>query len=86
MIDSKVSDPKLRSIPSDTQTTHPEVRESKSIPPPDAGSAANNEEIAVLAYQYWVERGSPHGSHEEDWYRAEQELANRKPKARTAGA
>jgi hypothetical protein len=30
--------------------------------------------IAVLAYEYWQERGCPHGSPEEDWFRAEQEI------------
>ena len=32
------------------------------------------EEIARLAHQYWAERGHQDGHHEEDWYRAEQEL------------
>ena len=30
--------------------------------------------IAVLAYEYWLERGCPHGSPEEDWFRAEREI------------
>jgi len=34
----------------------------------------SHEEIARLAHQYWVERGHKHGSHEEDWLRAEKEL------------
>jgi hypothetical protein len=34
----------------------------------------SHEEIARRAYQLWEERGKPHGSHEEDWYRAEHEL------------
>lgn len=35
-------------------------------------SASNRREdrIAVLAYQYWVERGRPLGTPEVDWYRA----------------
>lgn len=33
-----------------------------------------HEEIARRAHQLWVERGRTHGKHEEDWYRAEQEL------------
>ena len=33
-----------------------------------------HEEIAELAYQLWIERGSPDGSHEEDWQRAEEQL------------
>jgi hypothetical protein len=30
--------------------------------------------IAVLAYQFWQERGCPHGTSEEDWFRAEREI------------
>ncbi len=32
------------------------------------------EQIATLAYQYWLERGCPIGSPEEDWLRAEVDL------------
>jgi hypothetical protein len=35
------------------------------------------EEIAALAYSYWVTRGYQGGSPEEDWLRAEQELHQR---------
>ena len=37
----------------------------------------DRDEIARLAYQYYLERGGEHGSHEEDWYRAEQEIRRR---------
>jgi hypothetical protein len=33
--------------------------------------------IAALAYQLWQERGSPHGSDWEDWFRAEQTWRHR---------
>jgi hypothetical protein len=33
-----------------------------------------HDEIAVLAYRFWLERGCPEGSPELDWYRAETEL------------
>lgn len=33
-----------------------------------------HDEIALLAYSYWEARGCPHGSPEEDWFRAEGEL------------
>lgn len=33
-----------------------------------------HERVAQLAHQFWAERGHQHGHHEEDWYRAEQEL------------
>jgi len=34
--------------------------------------------IARLAYSYWEARGRPHGSPEEDWFRAEEELRRKK--------
>lgn len=39
--------------------------------------APDREEIARLAYSYWVARGQQGGSPEDDWYRAEQELKAR---------
>jgi len=40
---------------------------------PDA--SPDREEIASLAYSFWVERGYQGGSPEEDWLRAEQQLS-----------
>lgn len=34
----------------------------------------DQEEIARLAYSYWLARGCPEGSPEEDWLLAEQEV------------
>jgi len=34
----------------------------------------DQEEIARLAYSYWLARGCPEGSAEEDWLLAEQEV------------
>jgi len=31
-------------------------------------------QIETLAYQLWVQRGSPAGSDQEDWFRAEEQL------------
>ena len=36
----------------------------------------SHEDIAALAYSYWVARGFQDGSPEEDWLRAEQEWRN----------
>jgi DUF2934 family protein len=36
----------------------------------------HHEQIAVLAYLLWHERGCPDGSPETDWFQAEQALAN----------
>lgn len=41
-----------------------------------AAVSPDREKIARLAYLYWLGRGCPIGSPEEDWSRAEQELKN----------
>ncbi|HTX74695.1 MAG TPA: DUF2934 domain-containing protein [Terracidiphilus sp.] len=41
------------------------------------GRPVSHDEIARLAHSYWQERGGRHGSHVEDWFRAEQELRGR---------
>ena len=41
-----------------------------------APASANYEEIAALAYEYWIQRGCPIGSPEVDWFRAEEQLNN----------
>jgi hypothetical protein len=43
----------------------------------EAAEPVNRQEIALLAYQFWLERGCPIGSPEEDWFRAEQVLQSR---------
>ena len=40
-------------------------------------SPIEHEEIALLAYSYWEDRGCPHGSPEEDWFRAERDLGRK---------
>jgi hypothetical protein len=42
-----------------------------------APQTVSHEEIAKLAYSYWLERGCVHGYAEEDWLRAERELSGR---------
>ncbi len=46
----------------------------KAVPARVSQMPASHEEIAKLAHRFWSERGQPHGSHEQDWLRAEQEL------------
>lgn len=36
--------------------------------------SVSRDEVARLAHRFWTERGGAHGHHEEDWFRAEQEL------------
>jgi Protein of unknown function (DUF2934) len=35
-------------------------------------STSERQNIALLAYSYWQERGCPEGSPEQDWFQAEQ--------------
>ena len=39
-----------------------------------AEKTPTREEIALLAYHYWTERGGQNGADQQDWYRAEREL------------
>ena len=42
--------------------------------PEQVSDGPDIEQIKQRAYELWMERGSPHGSADQDWYRAEQEL------------
>ncbi len=48
--------------------------------------AVDRDAIAALAYEYWLRRGCPIGSPEEDWFRAEKEIRNRQVNAQAATA
>ena len=58
------------------QVEAPPVETSKASTPLAEARPAY-EDIALLAYALWQERGCPAGSSEEDWFRAEQELSDR---------
>lgn len=47
---------------------------SQSISSKPPIETIRREEISKLAYQFWLQRGCPTGSAEEDWYHAEREL------------
>jgi len=40
-------------------------------------AAFGHEDIAALAHQIWVKRGSPEGSPDEDWFQAVKELRSK---------
>jgi Protein of unknown function (DUF2934) len=40
-------------------------------------AAFGHNEIAALAYEHWRARGCPHGSPEEDWFHAAEDLRSR---------
>jgi hypothetical protein len=41
-------------------------------------SQHSHEDVAKLAYSYWIARGHSHGAADEDWLRAEAELAGKR--------
>jgi hypothetical protein len=41
----------------------------------DTSEPKNRKQIAALAYKFWQARGCPDGTPEEDWFRAEREIA-----------
>jgi cytochrome c len=41
---------------------------------PLSSAVSKREMTALLAYAYWMQRGCPFGSPEEDWFRAEREM------------
>ena len=50
------------------QSDRPDVKEVTSITEP------SHDEIALRAYELWEERGRAHGSDQDDWYLAGQQL------------
>lgn len=58
------------------------AKAAAEAPAPESDTAPlahepTQEEIAKLAYQFWIERGCQHGHDLEDWERAERELRAR---------
>jgi Protein of unknown function (DUF2934) len=49
---------------------------SDSMKEQEPREATPVDDIATRAYFYWQERGSPEGSPDEDWFRAENELGS----------
>jgi hypothetical protein len=69
--------------PAPSTAAEPVATQSATQPAPNTASP---DQIAALAYSYWVARGYQGGSQEEDWLRAEQELQAVTASAATATA
>jgi hypothetical protein len=54
--------------PSGTQAGKP------SMTGPGTQMPIPHDRIAKRAYEKWCKRGCPHGTHQQDWYEAEQEI------------
>jgi len=80
---SKSSKPKKNELTEMASGTHHHKPVSSTTAPQPEGKPLNDRpswtinpnQIAELAYSYWVERGFTHESSEEDWLRAEKTLA-----------
>jgi len=57
-----------------TGTTRKATAKKQTVAEQVKATTPTHAEIALLAQQYWVERGREHGQDEQDWLRAEQEL------------
>ncbi len=57
-------------------TKHVETKKVE-VPSVKVSLPVQSDEIALRAYQYWLQRGGLHGYDRDDWYKAEQELAAR---------
>jgi hypothetical protein len=64
------------------QATKPTMR--TEVPAEQPEISISHSDIAALAFQLWQDRGSPHGSPEEDWFQAEQELKSKEITTRRA--
>jgi hypothetical protein len=57
------------------RAAHTAAVEVSEVIPTGSVKEITHEEVAELAYSYWVARGGQGGSPEEDWLRAEKELS-----------
>jgi hypothetical protein len=58
----------------------PEAPQDYQVPATTVGhgiAAFGHAEISALAYEHWQARGSPHGSAQEDWFHAAEDLRSR---------
>ena len=74
----RASKPKTTSVAPVAATSKPRVttaKHSKAAAPVAVKNVLNvHDQIAAIAYGYWEARGYQHGSAEQDWLRAEQQL------------
>ncbi|HVJ07285.1 MAG TPA: DUF2934 domain-containing protein [Acidisarcina sp.] len=62
------------SVKSKTPAKSKTSAKNKKTSPKLKTAPPSREEIAQLAEKYWMERGRPDGSPEQDWLRAERDL------------
>jgi hypothetical protein len=70
-----VEQPEYDPFEAPVPTMQPDVEET-DLDATRNGRSISYEDVAGLAYSFWIERGQAHGHHEEDWLRAAHELQN----------
>ena len=65
---------KVKAAAKPTAIAKPKAAAAPKAAPKPRLLEVTREKIQQVAYQYWAERGYPHGSALQDWLRAEQEL------------
>jgi hypothetical protein len=60
------------------------VTDLVSDEPDFSATSPSHEDIAILAYALWEERGGADGGAEQDWFEAERQLRAPRVKAQTA--
>ncbi len=70
----KVKKAKAPAKPRATTGTKKTTAKKQTVAEKVTATTPTHEEIALLAQQYWIERGQTDGQAEQDWLRAEQEL------------
>jgi hypothetical protein len=70
----KVKKTKAPAKPRATAGTTKKAAKTQTVAEKVTATMPTHEEIALLALQYWAERGRQHGQDQADWLRAEQEL------------
>jgi hypothetical protein len=76
MVSAAAAAPARRKIATAPRKTRPSAAKTAAatVESVVATYSPAQEEIAALAYSYWVARGYQGGCPEDDWFRAEQEL------------
>ena len=70
----KVKKAKAPAKPRATGATKTTTAKKQTVAEKVTATTPTHAEIALLAQQYWIERGKQDGQAEQDWLRAEQEL------------
>lgn len=65
---------KTKVAPKASKAAKPVVAKAKAAESAKVKQWPSHEEIALLAHRYYEERGWKDGFHDQDWFRAEQEL------------